>query len=150
MTDLTKKTLQGVLASALFCGALTSCGTTGKTTADNALGGEWLITQVNGHAIDAESNDNEAYLGFNLQENKMYGCAGCNRIFGGMETDAEKKTLKMGNVGCTQMMCRNMDNERAVLQALEKTATFSISKGNKLTLKSNDGKTVMTLKRRNK
>ena len=56
----------------------------------------------------------------------------------------------MGNVGCTQMMCRNMDNERAVLQALEKTATFSISKGNKLTLKSNDGKTVMTLKRRNK
>ena len=67
-----------------------------------------------------------------------------------METDAEKKTLMLGNVGCTQMMCRNMDNERAVLQALEKTATFSISKGNKLTLKSNDGKTVMTLKRRNK
>ena len=97
-----------------------------------------------------EQTTNEAYLGFNLQENKMYGCAGCNRIFGGMETDAEKKTLKMGNVGCTQMMCRNMDNERAVLQALEKTATFSISKGNKLTLKSNDGKTVMTLKRRNK
>ena len=150
MTDMVKKALQGVLATVLFCGTLTSCGTTGKATADNTLGGEWLITQVNGKAINAGSNDNEAYLGFNLQENKMYGCAGCNRIFGGIETNAGEKTLKMGNVGCTQMMCRNMDNERAVLQALEKTATFNISKGNKLTLKSDDGKTVMTLKRRNK
>ena len=56
-----------------------SCGSSKNALQTSALEGEWNIITVNGKEATA---DKDVFIGLNLKENRVYGCAGCNRIMG--------------------------------------------------------------------
>lgn len=131
--------------------AATSCKTSNNAASStSALNGEWKITEVNGHDITKTNNNNEAFIGFDVAQKNMYGSTSCNRFFGQLEADAKKGTISFGNVGSTRMMCEDMKTEEQVLKAVNETKSFELKGSKKLTLKSADGKILMTLQKRSK
>lgn len=128
--------------------AVTSCKTSNNAaTSTSELNGEWKITEVNGQNITKTKNPNEAFIGFDVAKKSMYGC---NRFFGELNADANKGTISFGNVGSTRMMCEDIKTEEQVLKAVNETKSYELKGGKKLTLKSADGKVLMTLQKRSK
>lgn len=137
--------MTGLLAAA------TSCKTSNNAaTSTSALNGEWKITEVNGQNITKTKNPNEAFIGFDVAKKSMYGSTSCNRFFGELNADANKGTISFGNVGSTLMMCEDIKTEEQVLKAVNETKSYELKGGKKLTLKSADGKVLMTLQKRSK
>lgn len=131
--------------------ATTSCKTSNNAaTSTSALNGEWKITEVNGQNITKTKNPNEAFIGFDVAKKSMYGSTSCNRLFGELNADANKGTISFGNVGSTLMMCEDIKTEEQVLKAVNETKSYELKGGKKLTLKSADGKVLMTLQKRSK
>ena len=64
-----------------------SCGSSKNALQTSALEGEWNIITVNGKEATA---DKDVFIGLNLKENRVYGCAGCNRIMGAIQVDKDK------------------------------------------------------------
>lgn len=131
--------------------ATTSCKTSNNAaTSTSALNGEWKITEVNGQNITKTKNPNEAFIGFDVAKKSMYGSTSCNSFFGELNADANKGTISFGNVGSTRMMCEDIKTEEQVLKAVNETKSYELKGGKKLTLKSADGKVLMTLQKRSK
>lgn len=131
--------------------ATTSCKTSNNAaTSTSALNGEWKITEVNGQNITKTKNPNEAFIGFDVAKKSMYGSTSCNSFFGELNADANKGTISFGNVGSTRMMCEDIKTEEQVLKAVNETKSYELKGSKKLTLKSADGKVLMTLQKRNK
>lgn len=131
--------------------ATTSCKTSNNAaTSTSALNGEWKITEVNGQNITKTKNPNEAFIGFDVAKKSMYGSTSCNSFFGELNADANKGTISFGNAGSTRMMCEDIKTEEQVLKAVNETKSYELKGSKKLTLKSADGKVLMTLQKRNK
>lgn len=131
--------------------AVTSCKTSNNAaTSTSELNGEWKITEVNGQNITKTKNPNEAFIGFDVAKKSMYGSTSCNSFFGELNADANKGTISFGNVGSTRMMCEDIKTEEQVLKAVNETKSYELKGSKKLTLKSADGKVLMTLQKRNK
>ena len=93
--------------------SLASCGTQRKAASTTAaLNGEWKITTVEGQAIQAKPGEKEAFIGFDVKENRIYGNTGCNNLTGGLQADAKKGTISFGQTGSTRMMCADMGRRR--------------------------------------
>ncbi len=137
-----KKVFFAVCMTAL----LASCATSNKIKSTSALAGEWNITEVEGKAISASDSENPPFIGFDTNENRIYGSTGCNRMTGALNANVETGKIDFGAVASTRMMCAKMETEQAVLGALGKVSTFSMKKKGVLEFKDNSGKTVMTLK----
>lgn len=139
------------LCMAGLLAATTSCKTSNSAASSvSALNGEWKITEVNGQSITKADNDNEAFIGFDVEKKSMYGSTSCNRIFGQLDADAKKGTISFGTVGSTRMMCHDMKTEEQVLKAFNEVKAYELKNNSTLTLKSADGKVLMTLQKRNK
>ena len=79
-----------------------SCGSSKNALQTSALEGEWNIITVNGKEATA---DKDVFIGLNLKENRVYGCAGCNRIMGAIQVDKDKAGhLSFGQVASTRML----------------------------------------------
>ena len=129
----------------LCTGVFAACGSSKKAMQVVALDGEWNIIAVNGDKIESATSP---YLGFDMDENRLYGNAGCNRMTGSFEVDTlNPGKIHFGTIGTTRMMCPDMETEQKVLAALEKVTACS---GDKTSLSLNDaeGKTVMMLEKR--
>lgn len=137
-----KKVFFAVCMTAL----LASCATSNKIKSISALAGEWNITEVEGKAISASDSENPPFIGFDTNENRIYGSTGCNRMTGALNANVETGKIDFGTVASTLIMCAKMETEQAVLGALGKVSTFSMKKKGVLEFKDNSGKTVMTLK----
>lgn len=81
----------------------------------------WKIMKVNGETAVGEDTPTMA-----LDEKGVSGSTGCNRYFGGYTLDGNK--LKFGKLGCTQRFCANAPTEGAILEALDKVASFKAEK----------------------
>lgn len=111
--------MKKVVLSALMMVALfTSCSTSKKSV---NLAGEWDIVSVQGQNV---SSDKDAFIGFDVKENRMYGNAGCNNIMASMSFDSKKETIKLSGVAATRMMCKDMKLEGQVLEALSKVSSY--------------------------
>ncbi len=129
--------------------SLASCGTQRKAASTTAaLNGEWKITTVEGQAIQAKPGEKEAFIGFDVKENRIYGNTGCNNLTGGLQADAKKGTISFGQTGSTRMMCADMETEQKVLGAMGKIGKYEITADGKLNFKTADGETVMTLEKK--
>ncbi len=129
--------------------AMTSCGTARNAAATlDALDGEWKITEVEGQALKAVPGEKEAFIGFNVKEQRLYGCTGCNNLVGGINADPKQGAIDFGQTGSTRMMCADMETENKVLAAMGKTAKYEITPDGKMILKTADGKAVMTLEKK--
>ncbi|MBQ8593633.1 MAG: META domain-containing protein [Bacteroidaceae bacterium] len=122
-------------------GTLIASCTSTKQTSTLSLNGKWDITSVNGKQL----TDKGAYILFS-DNNQMSGYSGCNRMMGTYTSDNKKSILQFSQVGCTRMMCKDMQTEQDILNALEKSKTYQIN-GNELTLNDSIGQQLMTITR---
>lgn len=124
---------------------MVSCGSGKKMLSVSALDGEWAITEVNGQKVEAEQ---VPFIGFDVEQKRMYGNSGCNRMMGTFEADSlNPGQLKFGAIGSTRMMCPDMETETKVLEALDGTKRFSM-KGGIAYLLDENGSKLLTLKKR--
>lgn len=77
------------------------------------------------------------------RDGKINGDGGCNRFLG--EYSVDGSSIDIGQLATTLMYCEGvMDAERALLKALEKSASYSVQ-GAKLTLFGPKGKATVRL-----
>lgn len=135
--------MAAVAISAAF--TMTSCKSSKNALQVSALNGEWNVTTVNGQKPEAER---EVFIGIDLNNKNVFGCAGCNRIMGSIETNEEKPgKLSFTKLGTTRMMCPYMTTETAVISAMKEVTGYKgTDKAIELTNKR--GKTLLTLEKR--
>ncbi|MCD8318742.1 MAG: META domain-containing protein [Paraprevotella sp.] len=139
------KTLRMMGGALLALLLASSCKSSKNALETRALNGEWTIMTVNGKKAIAGK---DIYLGLDIQQNRLYGCAGCNRIMGSLQTDQDKAgSLTFGQVVSTRMLCPDMDTEQAVLNALEKVTGYKGTE-KELSLTDKGGQTLITLSKR--
>ena len=109
-----------------------------------ALNGEWDVVTIGDMAV-ADSID--AFIGFDVADQMIYGSTGCNHLTGAMPTEINAESLIFGAMGSTRMMCPDMTIEDAMLPALGLVVDFNVA-GENLNLLDDAGNTVMTLKKR--
>lgn len=110
----------------------------------NALGGEWDVVSV-GELVVPDSVD--AFLGFDIAEQLVYGCTGCNQLTGALPAEVSPEVPMFAAMGSTRMMCADMTIEDAMLPALGEVVDFKVE-GNNLCLLNAEGVTVITLVKR--
>lgn len=116
----------------------------GGDPADLLTGDAWQITALGDAAlIDPES----VTLNF-LDQGRVAGSGGCNRIIGGFTLTGE--SLQFGAMGSTMMACdeKVMDQERRMLDAIEQVQRFDISDEGTLLLIGGEGDAVLIEARR--
>lgn len=128
-----------VVALVLACG----CGSGKNALQAGVLEGEWDITAVDGKEVAAEK---DVFIKFDPAENRVYGCAGCNRIMGAFRTGKAGR-LSFEGVASTRMLCKDMAVETAVLEALGKVKGYEGSESG-LTLTDGKGNALLTLAKR--
>lgn len=108
------------------------------------LNGEWLIKTVDGGAVPQA--EKTPFLGFNVEEGRVYGTAGCNSLNGALKQDAEKpKSVTLGPIAATMMMCKDMEAERVIFNALDSVRSFDVMADGSVAFYNADGKEVLTL-----
>ena len=136
-----KKTLFGLFAALLL---ITSCA---SSRSAYKLSGEWSVVNLCGQTI--APSDETPFLGFDLNQNVLYGFTGCNRLTGSLDAaNLLKGKADFGALGCTRMLCPDNKYEQPFLEALGKVEGAAFSEDNLLLLKDNKGNTLITLKKR--
>lgn len=135
-----------VIGAALFMGIVAaSCHSSRTALQPEALNGEWNIMTVGDKQATAAK---QPYIGMDIEAKRLYGCAGCNRIIGSVETEPGKAgQVSFGKVGSTRMLCPDMDTESAVLEALNKVSGYR-GTDKELSLTDSKGNTLLTLNKR--
>ena len=110
----------------------------------DALEGDWSVVSV-GELVVPESVD--AFMGFNVAEQLVYGSTGCNHLTGALPTDVNLSTPLFSAMGSTRMLCADMAVENAMLLALASVVDFKVE-GDNLYFLNADGATVITLVKR--
>lgn len=110
------------------------------------LSGEWAIEFANGKKIVGTA-EVAPFIGFNLDESRIYGNVGCNTINGALVQNEEKpNSLKFDNIATTMMMCPDMETETILLNALNETRSFSMKDG-RIYLLGENGNELLVLKK---
>lgn len=108
------------------------------------LNGNWLITSVNGKTV----NDEEANVFIDINELKLHGNTGCNFFNGTIYINPDKSNaIDFSKMALTRMACPKMEQEAAILLALEETTTAIQGNSDQVILLNQDGKELMTLKK---
>ena len=81
--------------------------------------------KLNGVEVVAQKGRREAHLILRVQDNRVAGSGGCDRIMGGYELNGE--ALAFSQMAGTRMMCPNMDDEQHFLQTLESVNRYKIN-----------------------
>jgi heat shock protein HslJ/uncharacterized membrane protein len=110
----------------------------GRYMVDYRLNDIWVLTTFNGNELKAEDFvKGQPVVEFHLDENRVYGSTGCNRINGSFEVKGKKITF--GKIATTRMACPNMDFEQQFLTFItDNTLDYSIEAGI-LTLQDDKG-----------
>lgn len=108
------------------------------------LGGEWNVVSV-GELVVPDSVD--AFIGFDLAEQIVYGCTGCNQLTGAMPAEVKPEMPMFAALGSTRMMCADMTIEDVMLPALGQVVDFNVE-GDNLYLLGVDGATLLSLQKR--
>ena len=91
---------------------MTACG---EKKSFDMLGGEWNVVSV-GDMIVPDSAD--AFLGFDIAEQLVYGSTGCNQLTGSLPAELNPEVSMFAAMGSTRRMCADMSVEDALLPAL--------------------------------
>ena len=110
----------------------------------DVLGGEWHVVTI-GELSVPDSVD--AFIGFNLAEQIVYGSTGCNHLTGALPAEVNPEVPMFAAMGSTRMMCTDMTIEDAMLPALGQVVDFKVE-GDNLYLLDAAGATVMALLKR--
>lgn len=109
-----------------------------------ALNGEWNVVAIGEMAVP---DSVDAFMGFNVAEQLIYGSTGCNQLTGAMPAEVNPETLMFAAMGSTRMMCADMTVEDAMLPALGQVVDFKVD-GTHLYFLDAAGNTVVSLEKR--
>ncbi|MBP2690410.1 MAG: META domain-containing protein [Muribaculaceae bacterium] len=108
------------------------------------LNGNWQIVSVDGKAVTNE----EANLFIDIRELKVHGNTGCNFFNGELYINPDKSNaIDFSHLGSTRMMCPDMEQEAAILLALEETASAIQGSEGRVMLLDQTGKELMSLRK---
>ncbi|MDI5986553.1 META domain-containing protein [Halomonas sp. M4R5S39] len=100
----------------------------------------WKLTRVGDVAAEAVDNQREAHFVLHVEESRVAGSTGCNRLAGSYRL--ENDSLRFGPLATTRMAClEGAETEQAFLTALEAAASWQVE-GQALTLKDEAGAAV--------
>ena len=104
---------------------------------DFRLSGKWQLSMIGGDKIDAAVyGEKIPYLEFDMQELRVSGIAGCNRISGPVRNEGDM--LSLSRLISTLMACPENLRESDVLKGLNSATNYSIIE-NELILSNPDG-----------
>ena len=110
--------------------------------------GEWDLIAINGNEIELAEGITTPFIGFNQQEDRIYGNAGCNSFFGSMIIDSTNvDALRFDQLGSTRMMCANMELEDNFLMALGRVSSIEYN-ADELQLKDDANNVILLFARR--
>ena len=135
------KKVFGLFVSTMALFAMVSCG---EEKNFDALNGEWNVVSV-GEMVVPDSAD--AFIGFNVAEQLVYGSTGCNHLTGALPAEVTLEAPMFATVGSTRMMCADMTVEDALLPALGQVVDFKVD-GDNLYFLDAAGTTVISLAKR--
>ena len=108
--------------AALFAGCC-ACRRYQKQNRKPLVGTEWQLIQLGGRNVTPQEGKFTVQFG---ADGTLSGVGSCNRLTGRYEESANR-TLKIGPVGMTMMMCpSDMDTEQALGRALEETDHYDM------------------------
>lgn len=142
--------MKHLIATLCMAATVAACTSSKGTSGTATLAGEWEITQIEGQRVDAAESEETPFLGFDAKAHNLYGSAGCNSLTGTYRANASRGTLDLSQVGCTRMLCANMQTEQRVLGALEKIHAYTVLPDGTLSLNDRSGKAVMLLQPKGK
>lgn len=136
-----------------FCMAATvagisSCGSTKSAATLTDISGEWDIVEVRGVAVAPIAGQAQPFIGFDTDNGRVSGNAGCNRIVGSFELEAAPGTIDLSGLGTTRMMCPDMALEDNVLSALRQVKKYAKLSEQELALCGNSLKRPVLVLRR--
>lgn len=125
---------------------LTACGK--KTTNVNDLNGEWTVKEINGKNLDRDQN---AWLGFDVAQKRVYGNLGANSVVGVLNMGKQHGSIDLSKLGTTMMMGtpEQMKLEDNLSKTLATVKTYELRRDGKLELRNAAGKNVVLLEKRN-
>lgn len=110
------------------------------------LSGEWAIELAGGKKIEGTA-EVAPYIGFDVDESRIYGNVGCNTINGVLVQDKNKpNSVWFDNIATTMMLCPDMETETVILNALNETKSFK-TEGGKVYLLGDGGNELLVLKK---
>lgn len=88
------------------------------------LGGKWKIVKANGMPVP-DGMEKQPFIELDIAARKVHGCAGCNLVNGGFETEEGKaSSISFPQLISTMMMCPDMNIESQILKALNSAKSF--------------------------
>ena len=120
---------------------MASCA--GKKNFD-ALNGEWNVVSVGEMAVP---DSVDAFMGFDIAKQLVYGSTGCNQLTGALPAEVNPEMPIFAAMGSTRMMCVDMTVEDALLPALGQVVDFKVE-GDNLYFLNAAGTTVVSLEKR--
>lgn len=135
------KCLYVAVAAAVL--SLAACRSSKDAVSVNDLDGEWNVVEIQGQAVQAES---QPFIGFDAQDGRVYGYTGCNRLMGALTLSKPNK-IELGQMASTLMACPDMETERLMLNALASVKSLKCS-GKTLVLYGADKEPMMLLQKR--
>ncbi|GGE18228.1 hypothetical protein GCM10011529_25920 [Polymorphobacter glacialis] len=139
--------MKTVLIAGVFL--LAGCTATGEAAkvAGQALGGSleggpWLITSVNGAAVDPSVRADITFEPGDQNTSAVYGTGGCNRFRGGWKQNGT--VIDLGPLAGTRMMCedKKMKVEGPVMSGLDAATAVVFAADGTATLTAPDGGVV--------
>jgi heat shock protein HslJ len=109
---------------AVMVAALAGCKSKqAAMSAPAGLDGEWSIVEMNGNKLDPA--ETKQVMIFDMNEKRLSGSAGCNRMSGKIEYDeSPDNNIKFSRIIATRMACMDMRFEEELLKTLDKVARF--------------------------
>lgn len=120
---------------------MASCA--GKKNFDT-LNGEWNVVSVGEMAVP---DSVDAFMGFDIAKQLVYGSTGCNQLTGALPAEVNPEMPIFAAMGSTRMMCVDMTVEDALLPALGQVVDFKVE-GDNLYFLNAAGTTVVSLAKR--
>ena len=127
---------------------LASCGTSRSAATLADVEGEWNVVEIEGSAVVPAPGQEFPFMGFNCQENRIYGHAGCNRLVGTLDATAKPGNIDFRALGSTRMMCPDMANEQHLFAALERVKRYRLIDATTLGLFGSSKQPLVVLKKR--
>lgn len=119
-------------------------GCNDKKKSVDVLCGEWNIVSIGTLAVP---DSIDAFIGFDVVNQLIYGCTGCNQLTGTLPAEVDIETPMFAALGSTRKMCADMVIEDAMLPALARVVDFTVD-GDNLYFLDADGAIVVALTKR--
>lgn len=100
----------------------------------------WVFTHISGQPIKAK---HQAFIAFNIDEKRVTGFTGCNRLAGPIEVSDQQ--LRFGRLAMTRRACPESSIESDITRILHKTAYYRYQQYN-LIIMDNEHNAIATLR----